>query len=486
MMELTIAAFHAALRRGETSCRALVEFHLERIEAYDRQGPTLRAVLATHPQALEAAEALDRAFRTAPDSVGPLHGVPIVVKDNVATADMATTGGALALQDARPIRDAFIVERLRRAGALILAKTNLHELALAGTTSSSLGGQTRNPYDLSRTPGGSSGGTGAAVAANFALAGIGTDTGQSVRSPVSAQALVGVRPTRGLVSRYGAIPASPTQDTVGPLARTAEDAARVLEVIAGFDPCDPHSAARPEAVSYLDALRSDALAGARIGVLRDMFGSGEEHAEVNEVTHRAAKTMQDLGACLLELELPDIARLVEEQWALSYEIEAAFDAYLAGFCPEAEVKSFRQFVADGRFDASVRESLVEALSRKGSEEPAYARIFLQRDRLRTALLHLMAKHRLDAILYPHQRVLVAKIGSPQLERNGVLSNATGLPAVTFPGGFSRPDADAPQGVPIGVEVLGRDWSEGRLLGYAHAFEQATRTRLPPHTVPPLR
>jgi amidase len=487
MMELTIASFHASLRRGELTCQELVRFYLERIEAYDRRGPGLHSILTINPRALEIAGALDRQLRTAPHTIGPLHGVPVLVKDNVATSDLPTTGGSIALQGVLPVRDAFVVERLRAAGALILAKTNLHELALAGTTVSSLGGQTLNPYDLSRTPGGSSGGTGCGLAANFGLVGVGTDTGQSVRSPASAQCLVGLRPTRGLVSRHGVIPTSVTQDTVGPLARTAEDAGRLLAVLAGFDRHDPHSAipAGPASCFEPEALRGDAFRGARIGVLQDMFGSGDEHTEVNRVTHGAVKIMQSLGATLVDVELPGYAELVADQWTPSFELEAAFDEYLHDFCPQSQLKSLRQLIADGRFDASIAQSLDEAVATKGGQDPAYARVFLQRDRLRTAVLHMMARHRLDAVLYPHQRVLVARTGAQQLERNGVLSNATGLPAITFPGGFSTPDADAPLGVPIGVELLGRDWAEDSLLAYAHAFEVAARVRLAPLSVPAL-
>ncbi|HVR54845.1 MAG TPA: amidase family protein, partial [Pseudorhodoferax sp.] len=240
--EATIASVHAAFRAGTLSCEQLVQAYLDRIAAYDRAGPTLRAVLSLNPHALKEARDLDARYRRDPATVGPLHGVPLVLKDNIDAAGMPTSCGNVALQHQQPRQDAFTVARLRAAGALVLAKANLQELARGGLTVSSLGGQTLNPYDLSRTPGGSSGGTGAALAANFALAGQGSDTGQSIRSPCSANSLVGVRPTRGLVSRAGVVPNSFTQDETGPMARTVRDAALLLDAMAGYDPGDPITA----------------------------------------------------------------------------------------------------------------------------------------------------------------------------------------------------------------------------------------------------
>jgi Asp-tRNA(Asn)/Glu-tRNA(Gln) amidotransferase A subunit family amidase len=224
--------------------------------------------------------------------------VPLVLKDNFDTADLPTTGGSRTLAGSRPLRDAFTVQKLRAAGALILAKANLQELAMGGTTVSSLGGQTRNPYDLTRTPGGSSGGTAAAVAAGLALAGTGSDTGQSIRSPASATSLVGLRPTRGLVSRRGLIPVSATQDEAGPITRTVEDAARLLDVMAGFDPEDPITAAGTGRVppTYTAELDRNGLRGARIGVVREYFGTAAVHAEVNHVMQRALEALRAQGA----------------------------------------------------------------------------------------------------------------------------------------------------------------------------------------------
>src|SRR5467141_2897393 len=254
--EATIRSTHAAFAAGQVTCVQLVQAYLNRIEAFDHTGPGLNAIITINPRALETAAEMDRLYAANRSALRPLHCIPVILKDNYDTADMPTTGGSLTLAESVPLRDAFVVKKLREAGALILAKANLMELARGGTTVSSLGGQTRNPYDLTRTPGGSSGGTGAAIAANFGVLGTGTDTGQSIRSPASANSLVGVRPTRGLVSRAGIIPLSTTQDAAGPLTRTVEDAARMLDVIAGYDPGDPVTAfsAGKMPRSYTDAL----------------------------------------------------------------------------------------------------------------------------------------------------------------------------------------------------------------------------------------
>src|SRR5262245_21152031 len=239
--EATIRDIHAALSSSQITCVQIVRAYLNRIEAYDHRGPALNSIITINPKAMEMAGEMDRLYAAHRSALKPLHCIPVILKDNYDTADMPTTGGSLTLAESIPPRDAFVMKKLRDAGALILAKTNLTELARGGTTVSSLGGQTRNPYDLTRTPGGSSGGTGAAIAASFGIVGTGSDTGQSVRSP-SAQSLIGLRPTRGLVSRTGIIPNSTTQDEAGPITRTVEDAARMLDVMAGYDPDDPITA----------------------------------------------------------------------------------------------------------------------------------------------------------------------------------------------------------------------------------------------------
>lgn len=483
-----IASVARAFATGSLTCRRLVEGYLARIEAYDERGPRLNALITVNPRALAEADAMDAAYRKNRAAVGPLHCVAVVLKDNYDTADMPTTGGSRTLAESRPPRDAFTVWRLREAGALILAKANLTELAMGGTTVSSLGGQTRNPYDLTRTPGGSSGGTGAAIAAGFALVGTGSDTGQSIRSPASANNLVGLRPTRGLVSRRGIIPFSLTQDEGGPIVRTVEDAARMLDVMAGFDPEDPITAAGVGHVppTYTAFLDRDGLRGARLGVLREYFGAASVHGEVNQVMQRAIEALRAQGAHVEDLVIPGLAELSAGMATAPFETRTALTRYLQSLGPAAPVKSLTALVAAGQFHPAIAGQLKEAESNvAGMASPEYAAIFVRRDRLRVAVLEAMARQRLDAVLYPHQRRLVAAIGDEQLERNGVLSNGTGFPAITLPAGFSSPTASAPLGVPIGLELLGRDWSEATLIRIGYAFEQATRHRKLPASTPPL-
>src|SRR5208283_5144002 len=270
--EATISDVHAAYKSGALTSVRLVEAYLERIRACDQAGPKLNVVIFLNPRALDEAAALDEHFRRTGKFVGPLHGIPVLLKDNVNTNDIPTTGGSLSLAGYTPVTDAAITQKLRSAGAIILAKVNLHEFAIWGETISSQGGQTLNPYDLTRTPGGSSGGTGVAVAANFCTAGTGSDTVNSIRSPASANALVGIRPTKGLLSRAGIMPVSETQDAIGPIARTVADAARLLQVMAGYDPNDPSTAwsVGNTPTDYASFLKQNGLRDARIGVLKIM------------------------------------------------------------------------------------------------------------------------------------------------------------------------------------------------------------------------
>src|SRR6266850_3714634 len=485
--EATIATIHGALRSGRLTCERLVRAYLDRIDAYDHKGPQLNAIIAVNPRALEIAAAMDRERRPGA-ALAALHCIPVILKDNYNTFDMPTTGGSIALKGFIPPRDAFAVKRLRDAGAIILAKANLTELARGGTTVSSLGGQTKNPYDLARTPGGSSGGTGAAIAANFGVLGTGSDTGQSIRSPASALSLVGLRPTRGLVSRDGIIPYSPTQDEAGPIVRTVDDAARMLDAIAGYDPADPITAFGAKRIpkSYTASLVKDGLAGARIGVLSDFFGRDPVHREVNVVVESAIGRMKAIGAEMIRVSLPNIDALTRNLSVTSFEFKPAFNRYLASLGPRAPVKSLDEFIARGEFHPSLRSGLeADARMVDGLNSAEYNVQLLRRDALRQAVMTLMAADTLDAILYPHQRRLVVPIGEDQVDRNGVLSNGTGFPALTFPGGFSAPTPSAPIGVPVGIELLGPDWSEPVLIKLAYAFEQVAKIRKPPASTPSL-
>jgi amidase len=485
--EATVDSIHAAYAAGELTCVALVQSCLARIEAYDQQGPALRALLTVNPEALRIAAEMDRQFRASGGRVGPLHGIPLILKDNLDTQDLATSGGNVAMRAFRPAADAFTVARLRQAGALILAKANLQEFARGGISISSLGGQVLNPYDLTRTPGGSSGGTGAAIAAGFAVLGVGSDTGQSIRSPASACSLVGVRPTRGLVSRSGLIPNSLTQDEVGPITRTVKDAARMLDVMAGYDPTDPVTAlgVGRQPVSYVAVLDAASLKGARIGVMSNLSGGEARHAEVNAVMEQVVRNMQEQGALVQRFELPGYDALAARVATDRHEASAAMERYFAD--RDAPFASLRQVVESRTASPAIQQAMEAELALEGGlNDPDYTNRMLTRDTLRLAVLVAMADLGLDAVLYPLQRVLVAPVGeSEQPERNGALSHGTGLPAVTFPAGFSASTPSAPLGVPVGAELLGREFSEGLLLSLAHAYEQAWPARKPPLGTPPL-
>jgi Asp-tRNA(Asn)/Glu-tRNA(Gln) amidotransferase A subunit family amidase len=303
-METSIDDIHKAMQAGTLTCHNLVQQYLDRIHAYDQQGPAINSMLYINPASLEQADALDQDFQRT-HKLKPLGCIPIVLKDNFDTVDMPTTAGAITLKGAQPEKDAFAVKRLREAGAIILGKANMQEFASGGISVSSLGGQVKNPYDLTRTPGGSSGGTGAAVAANFAVAGTGSDTGGSIRSPSSANSLVGLRPTRGLISRDGIVPVSFTQDTIGPMTRNVADTARLLDVIVGYDPNDPVTAFSIGNIpKTYTAFLQNGLKGTRLGVLTNLFGSGPEYEQVNEVMARAIDALKEQGAVIVRLEDP--------------------------------------------------------------------------------------------------------------------------------------------------------------------------------------
>jgi amidase len=484
--ETTIAQVHQGMQDGTLTCRKLVEEYLARIEAYDQHGPKLNAVIYVNPKALDEAEALDRKFAAGGLS-GPLHGIPVLLKDNVDTYDMPTTGGSLSLEGLVPESDAFITRKLRESGALILAKMNLHEFAIWGETISSILGQTLNPYDQTLTPGGSSGGTGAAIAGNFGMVGIGTDTINSIRSPASANNLVGIRPTIGLVSRDGIIPYSFTQDTAGPICRTVEDAVRVLDVIAAYDQADEETAwsvnRKPE--SYAAFLKKDGLKEKRIGVLESFFGIDAIHEDTNKAVKNGIEKMKEQGATIVSLnEEIDSDYLVNEVSVHLHDLKDHLNVYLAALQAHASVHSVEEILASGKYHPGIEENLKKAVVlRTGT--PEYNKRLVERNKLQTRVMKLIADYQLDALVYPHQKQLVCKVGGSQNERNGVLGSVTGFPSICVQAGFSTPSKTAPMGVPIGMEILGRPFSEATLIEIVYGFEQATHHRKPPLRVPPL-
>ena len=478
--EATIASVHLAMEKGLITCGQLIEMYIKRIQDYDKQGPSLNSVIMINPNALKIADELDKQFKES-GLTGSLHGIPVLLKDNINTSDMATTGGSLSLENFIPQEDAFITKKLKEAGAIILAKVNLHEFAVWGETISSILGQTLNPYDFTRTPGGSSGGTGAGIAANFGIIGIGTDTINSIRSPASACNLVGFRPTIGLVSRSGIIPYSLTQDTAGPIMRTVEDTAKVLDVIVGYDAADPATAWSighiPE--TYTKFLNKDGLRGKRIGILKSFFGEEKIHEEVNSIIYESLEVMKNNGALLIPIEEEiNTDELVNEVSVHLYELKAHLNSYLEKLEPKAKVSSLTDIIASGKYHKGIEENikLAETLDINTSE---YNKRIAKREELKNLIMEIMAKYNLDAIVYPHQKQAVVKIGKIQVDRNGVIGSVTGFPSCVVPAGFTKPTLTAPIGVPVGLEILSRKWSEPVLFEIAYGFEYVTNHRKVP-------
>src|SRR3984893_11566386 len=490
LMEASIADIHRAMQAGTLTCHNLVQQYLDRIEAYDKQGPAVNAILYVNPRALQQADAMDQEFKRT-GKLKPLGCIPIVLKDNFETADMPTTVGSVLLKGAQPPKDAFAVAKLRDNGALILGKAHLQEFASGGISVSSLGGQTRNPYDLTRTPGGSSGGTGAAVAANFAAAGTGSDTGGSVRSPSSANSLVGLRPTRGLISRDGIVPVSFTQDTIGPMTRTVEDTARILDVMVGYDPNDPVTAFSVGNIpKTYTAFLQNGLQGARLGLLTNLLGSGPEYEPVNVVIAKAVDALKQRGAVIVPLEDPVLeTKSLTANFRLNEpEFKAALNGYLQQQGSRVPVHSLEEIIASGQYHKPTLEKFfaVAQSYEDGPNSPDYKDRRIKMEEIKIEVANLMAKNQLDALIYPHQKCLVLPIGATfQKDRNGVIAALAGFPAIEVPAGFSTPTPEAPIGVPVGLEFLGRAWAEPELLKLAFGFEQATHYRKPPASAPAL-
>jgi Asp-tRNA(Asn)/Glu-tRNA(Gln) amidotransferase A subunit family amidase len=490
LMEASIGDIHKAMRAGTLTCRSLVQQYLDRIEAYDKQGPALNAILYLNPKVLGQADALDKQFKQT-RKMAPLHCIPTVLKDNYNTADMPTTGASASLAGAQPAQDAFALGRLRKDGVLVLAKANMQEFALGGVSVSSLGGQVKNPYNLLLTPGGSSGGTGVALAANFATIGTGSDTVNSIRSPASANSLVGIRPTHGLISRAGILPVSFTMDAAGPMTRSVADAALMLDSMAGYDPADPLTATSVGhiAKTYTAALNKQALKGGRIGVLQTMFGNKPEHQEVNRVMANAIEVMKKQGAIIVPLSAAemDSDKLNAELDVQKYEYKSLINAWLKTVGAAAPAHSLDEIIASGKPHPALNKFLLSAQSyENGLADADYKDRIVKIDALKIRLANLMAENRLDALVYPHQKRLPVPIGEfNQADRNGILTAVTGFPSIAVPAGFSAPSADAPLGVPVGMELIGQPWSESKLIGYAYSFEQATKARKVPASAPPL-
>jgi amidase len=483
LMEATIPQLQAALATGTVTSHDLVKAYLARIDAYDQRGPNLNAISVINSRSLAEAAEMDSERRTG-KTRGLLHGIPIIVKDNYETVGMQTAAGSAALAGWVPPADSTIVKKLRAAGAIIIAKSNMHEFAYGITTVGSLFGATRNPYALDRNPGGSSGGTGAAVASNFAAAGMGSDTCGSIRIPAFHNSLVGIRGTQGLVSRTGIVPLSSTQDIGGPLARTVTDIAIVLDVIVGYDDTDSQTAASvghvPE--SYTNSLKLNGLRGARIGLLTDLLGSAPEDAEVAAVVRAAVNEMKAGGAETLAVTIPGLKDLLTDRFGgfliIREDFKFDLDAYLASR-PTAPVRTLSDVLATGKFHKAVEMNLRNSQAIESRDTKEYLEHIVKRNALRTAILKAMADNNIDALGYPAIRRRASLIGEVQAGSNCHLASNSGLPAIVVPGGFTT------DGFPIGVELLGRAWSEPQLIQFAYAYEQATHHRRPPISTPAL-
>jgi amidase len=475
--EATVSELQAAMAAGRVSSVQLVDAYLARIAAYDANGPELNAIIRVNSRARDDAMRLDRERRDGRVR-GPLHGIPIVLKDNFDTFDMPTSGGLLALAALQPREDAFVVRRLRDAGAVILAKTNLHELAHGITSISSLGGQTRNPYDPARNPGGSSGGTGAAVAASFAAIGWGSDTCGSIRIPCAFNSLVGLRPTQGLVSRSGMIPLAHTQDIGGPLARTVTDLAIGLDASVAVDSADPASRVLGgrSLPRFVDSLSKEALRGARLGVLTHYFADTDE--EIADTVRAAIAAMKALGAEVVDVKIAGFDSLLASSGVIPFEMKFDIDDYLARH-PGAPITSFSEILRGGFFHEALEPRYRARDTMKVRDSEPYKRALAKQAALRERMIVLFDSLRLDALVYPTMRQRPVHVGDPQPGGTCQLSAHSGLPALTMPAGFTS------DGLPVGIEMLGRPFADARLVALAYSFEQRGPRRRPPHTTPPL-
>ena len=508
----TIADLQAAYKTGKLSAEQVTKAYLARIEAYDKKGPVINSVITLNPKALDVARALD-AERKAGKVRGPLHGVPIVLKDNIDTFDLPTTAGSQLLKGSIPPDDAYIARKLRDAGAIIVAKVNLSEWAgsggsVSGATdpevlklgavpngSSSMGGQTRNPHDLTRGPSGSSGGTGAAIAAVFAQFGLGTDTGGSVRGPSTANGIVGLKPTHGLMSRDGVVPLALSFDTAGPMARSVYDIAASLTVMTGVDPADKATAKSSGHIEpdYTKFLKAGALKGARIGFAKDFTGKDEG---VDAVMAAAVAKLKALGATVVDVKYPDYLIAAKQpiyNQLVSTEFKAQVTDYLkttkAGF-----PKSFDEVVALSNDPKTKFQSPGKAYALKYTasiaqtlDDPAYLAVKNEQlAAVKSGIDAVFTKYKVDAIIYPTSpkpATLIVPDKPPQpsagTDSATSFANETGYPDLIVPAGMT------PGGLPVAISFFGPAWSEPKLLGYGYDFEQATHALVEPKHTPAM-
>ena len=497
--ETTIAQIHAAMKAGRLSCRALVDEYLRRIDAFDKQGPAINAIVVVNPDARAQADELDRRYKSS-GPAGPLHCIPAIVKDNFETVGLQSAAGSLALKGFVSTKDAFQVRRIKDAGAIVLAKSNMAEWAFTPyeTVSSILPGYTKNPYALDRVTAGSSGGTAAAVAANFGAIGLGSDTGNSIRGPSAHQSLVGIRSTMGLTSRAGVVPLSLLADIAGPMTRTVADAAAVFQVIAGSDPDDPvttddpvfapfRPANRPATLpAYSALLASDGLKGARIGVLRQAYERDSTDAEIVAVFKQALDDMRRAGAVIVDPAAVPLDAVKRAPGAGScggfkYDI----NRYLAAHGDRIPVRNLQEIIKSRQFHPTVQRRLEQSQEgqENGPDTPPCRAEADYRQQVRAAVTQVMESQQLAAFVYPtwsNVPRLIGDLNTPHGDNSQFFAPTTGFPAIQVPMGYTRGGT-----LPAGVTFLGRAWDEPTLIRLAYAYEQQSRHRRPPASTPAL-
>jgi amidase len=486
VVETTIARVHAAMQAGTLTSHQLVQLYLDRIAAYDKHGPSINALTNLHPRSLEIADSLDALYRTTGRFVGPLHGIPVIVKENYDTYDLPTTAGAKALESSVPPDDAFMVRRIREAGGIVIAKSNMAEWAFSPleTIGSALPGYTFNPYALNRVPAGSSGGTAAAVAANLGTVGLGSDTGNSIRGPSSHNSLTGLRPTIGLTSRDGIIPLYLERDVGGPITRTVEDLAVVLDVVAGVDPADTATAAAAGHIpdSYTSFLDRNALRGARLGVVRRLSNRNGAEPEVILRFEEALVDLRRLGATIVDSV--DVWVLDSVRPSLCSSFKRDLEGYLATLGDRAPYRTLDSIIESGRFHPSVENRLRNLAKDSTGGDPERCRVAAEsKRRFQEGLRSVMSAQRLDGLIYPtwaNPPRLIGDLSTPAGDNSQNLAPPSGFPAITVPMGWVREGM-----LPVGLQILGDAWSEGRLIGFAYAYEQATHHRRSPASAPRL-
>ncbi|MGM8909435.1 amidase [Psychrobacter sp. 1U1] len=484
--ELTIADMQTHLKNGSLTVRGLVEAYLDRIEAIDRSGPTLNSIITINPLALDEADRLDSHFAETGEFVGALHGVPVLVKDQIETKDMMTTFGSIAQDGYQPKDDATVVKKIKAAGAIILAKTVLPDFASSWFGFCSKQGETKNPYVLSHDPGGSSSGTAAGIAANLGLVGVGEDTGGSIRLPASFTNLVGVRVTPGLISRDGTSPLVVFQDTAGPIARTVTDAALLLDAMVGYDPKDEYTTAASIANhqgSYADAMDINSLKNARLGVVRNAYGSNDdtESAEVNQIIDSALEQAKSAGAELIDVEIPDMMEHITETSLYGSHSRHDINEFLASR-ENMPIKSLEEIKEKGLFHP-VLDLLIDIFEGpvNPEDEPDYFKKLAARDKFQRLVAGIVAKNNLDALVFPCIQILPpskqdVRDGKHQVltfPTNTLIASQTWMPSICLPAGFSK------NGLPVGMELVVLPYHEPDLFRLGYAFEQANNVRQTP-------